>query len=279
MDGYAVRAADVADAARRACAVVGARWRPARPHRRPPVGPGEAVRIMTGAPMPPGRRRRRDGRGHRAPRRRRPTSRGARPVRGGRRTSGRAGERRRRRRPRCSPPGTVAHAPATSACSPASAPRSVAVVPGRPASACSPPATSWSTTASPLGPGQIRDSNRPTLLALRGRGRLRRRRPRPGAATTRPPSTAALAASGGATCDALLTSGGVSMGDFDFVKVVLDRIGDMHWMQIAIRPAKPFAFGCSTTARARRAGVRPARQPGVVAGELRAVRPPRRCAG
>ena len=33
------------------------------------------------------------------------------------------------------------------------------------------------------------------------------------------------------------------MGDIDLVKVVLDRIGDMRWMQIAIRPAKPFAFG------------------------------------
>jgi molybdopterin biosynthesis enzyme len=27
------------------------------------------------------------------------------------------------------------------------------------------------------------------------------------------------------------------------VKVVLDRIGEMRWMQIAIKPAKPFAFG------------------------------------
>ncbi len=36
------------------------------------------------------------------------------------------------------------------------------------------------------------------------------------------------------------------MGDFDFVKVVLDRIGDMRWMQIAIKPAKPFAFGTVT---------------------------------
>jgi molybdopterin molybdotransferase len=44
-------------------------------------------------------------------------------------------------------------------------------------------------------------------------------------------------------CDALVTSGGVSMGAFDYVKVVLDRIGDMRWMQIAIRPAKPLAFG------------------------------------
>jgi molybdopterin molybdotransferase len=44
-------------------------------------------------------------------------------------------------------------------------------------------------------------------------------------------------------CDAVITSGGVSMGDYDLVKVLLDRLGDMDWMQIAIRPAKPFAFG------------------------------------
>ena len=33
------------------------------------------------------------------------------------------------------------------------------------------------------------------------------------------------------------------MGDFDYVKAVLKRIADMSWMQIAIKPAKPFAFG------------------------------------
>jgi molybdenum cofactor synthesis domain-containing protein len=44
-------------------------------------------------------------------------------------------------------------------------------------------------------------------------------------------------------CDAIVTSGGVSMGDYDVVKAVLGRIADMHWMQIAIKPAKPFAFG------------------------------------
>jgi molybdenum cofactor synthesis domain-containing protein len=44
-------------------------------------------------------------------------------------------------------------------------------------------------------------------------------------------------------CDAVLTSGGVSVGDFDYVKTVLDRMGDMAWWQIAVRPAKPLAFG------------------------------------
>ena len=43
--------------------------------------------------------------------------------------------------------------------------------------------------------------------------------------------------------DAIVTSGGVSMGDFDVVKAVLSRIAEMQWMQMAIKPAKPFAFG------------------------------------
>ena len=46
-----------------------------------------------------------------------------------------------------------------------------------------------------------------------------------------------------AECDAIVTSGGVSMGDYDVVKAVLGRIADMTWFQIAIKPAKPFAFG------------------------------------
>ena len=55
------------------------------------------------------------------------------------------------------------------------------------------------------------------------------------------------------SCDALVTSGGVSMGDFDYVKVVLNRLSSqrasdgeaepMQWMEIAIKPAKPLAFG------------------------------------
>ncbi len=49
------------------------------------------------------------------------------------------------------------------------------------------------------------------------------------------------------TCDVLLTSGAVSVGDYDFVKLVLDRIarergGVSLWAQVAIKPAKPLAF-------------------------------------
>jgi len=93
----------------------------------------------------------------------------------------------------------------------------------------------------PLRPGQIRDSNRPTLLAMvREAGAeavdLGTARDDEGAIRSK-------LEEGLATCDAVVTSGGVSVGDFDYVKGVLDRIGHMDWWQVAIRPAKPFAFG------------------------------------
>ena len=52
-------------------------------------------------------------------------------------------------------------------------------------------------------------------------------------------------------CDAIVTSGGVGQGDFDLVKIVLSRIAEMRWMQMAIKPAKPFAFGKLTTSDSR----------------------------
>jgi molybdopterin molybdotransferase len=93
----------------------------------------------------------------------------------------------------------------------------------------------------PLRPGQIRDSNRPTLLALVAQAGWV-----PVDLGSVPDDEAAITAAiegGVAGCDAILTSGGVSVGDFDYVKAVLDRLGDMHWWQVAVRPAKPLAFG------------------------------------
>jgi molybdopterin molybdotransferase len=92
-----------------------------------------------------------------------------------------------------------------------------------------------------LQPGQIRDSNRRTLISL-----LRRDgfvAVDLGIARDNETEIEQVLLDGVSRCDALLTSGGVSMGDFDYVKAVLDRIGRMRWMQVAIRPAKPFAFG------------------------------------
>ena len=92
----------------------------------------------------------------------------------------------------------------------------------------------------PLAVGQIRDSNRHSLLAL-----LQDCADPVDGGVVPDDETAIEEAFSryAAECDAVVTTGGVSMGDFDYVKVVLDRLGDMRWMQIAIRPAKPLAFG------------------------------------
>jgi molybdopterin molybdotransferase len=94
---------------------------------------------------------------------------------------------------------------------------------------------------SPLAPGQIRESNKTMLLGMVAAA---------GAITVDygvvRDDEAALEATlrrAARECDAVVTSGGVSMGDYDVVKAVLSRIADMRWMQIAIKPAKPFAFG------------------------------------
>jgi molybdopterin molybdotransferase len=94
---------------------------------------------------------------------------------------------------------------------------------------------------SELLPGQIRESNRTMLAGLAAEA---------GCLVTDlgivPDDEARLEAvlrSAARDHDAIVSSGGVSMGDYDVVKAVLGRIADMNWMQIAIKPAKPFAFG------------------------------------
>jgi molybdopterin molybdotransferase len=98
----------------------------------------------------------------------------------------------------------------------------------------------------PLAPGRIRDSNRPMLLAV-----LEEAGCEPVDFGIAPDDEQVLTATISRAldeCDALVTSGAVSMGDYDFVKVVLERLAaeqagsTYSWMQIAIKPAKPFAF-------------------------------------
>jgi molybdopterin molybdotransferase len=105
----------------------------------------------------------------------------------------------------------------------------------------------------PLRVGQIRDSNRHTLVALARQANCEVVDLGLARDTAEEIESKVLRAI--SECDALVTSGGVSMGDFDYVKVVLDRLSNgglqsndgasepMRWMQIAIKPAKPLAFG------------------------------------
>lgn len=43
--------------------------------------------------------------------------------------------------------------------------------------------------------------------------------------------------------DAVISSGGVSVGDADYTKMVLDELGEIGFWKIAMKPGKPFAFG------------------------------------
>ena len=89
-------------------------------------------------------------------------------------------------------------------------------------SACCRPATSSSSRA-PLAPGKIRDSNRPMLLA-----QLAEAGAEPVDLGTAHDDddvmTAHARRRGRRSCDAVITSGGVSVGDFDYVSDALERI-------------------------------------------------------
>ncbi|QXC63262.1 molybdopterin molybdotransferase MoeA [Aquihabitans sp. G128] len=236
MDGYAVRAADVAAASEQEpvrLRVAGTIAAGAPPDIE--VTPGAAVRIMTGAPVPPGadavvmvERSARVG-DHEVDLTQ------AVPVGLHVRAAGSdvaAGEL-------VLPAGTVL-GPAHLGVLASVGLRSPLVVP-RPQVGVISTGDELVDDDRPLGPGQIRESNRPTLVAaLRAYGvdavDL-------GTVADDHDALAAAITEAAAGHDAVATSGGVSMGDFDLVKVVLDEVADMRWMQVAIRPAKPFAFG------------------------------------
>ncbi len=46
-----------------------------------------------------------------------------------------------------------------------------------------------------------------------------------------------------AECDFIVTSGGVSVGDFDFVKPVLEELGELVYCKVAMRPGNPQTMG------------------------------------
>jgi len=92
----------------------------------------------------------------------------------------------------------------------------------------------------PLEPGMIRDSNRPMVKALLEDA---------GAELLDlgivPDDEAALGAAleTGSSADAIVSTGGVSMGDYDVTKKVLAGSALVGFWQVAIQPAKPIAFG------------------------------------
>lgn len=98
-----------------------------------------------------------------------------------------------------------------------------------------------SPIGSPLTAGQIYDSNRYTLTALLNNpcytvtdlGVIRDNKA----------SIHACLLAAAKSNDVIISTGGASVGDADFIKEILDEIGQVNFWKLAIKPGKPLAFG------------------------------------
>ena len=94
----------------------------------------------------------------------------------------------------------------------------------------------------PLAPGRIYESNRLALAALMERaGAVPRTFPLVADVLA---ATSLALADAFNQCDAVVTSGGVSVGEMDFIKRAFEQIGgELQFWKVAIKPGRPFAFG------------------------------------
>jgi molybdopterin molybdotransferase len=94
---------------------------------------------------------------------------------------------------------------------------------------------------SPLGAGQIYDSNRYTLYGMLTRlgcdvldmGVIR----------DDPKAVERAFDEAAQSADVVITSGGVSVGEADYVKQILERLGEVLFWKIAMKPGRPLAYG------------------------------------
>jgi molybdopterin molybdotransferase len=92
----------------------------------------------------------------------------------------------------------------------------------------------------PLSPGQIYNSNTPMLAAavIESGGE-----PMPLETAGDDPTAIAEAVGQARDADLLITSGGASVGDFDYVKDVVGAEGELTFWRVRLRPGKPLLFG------------------------------------
>ena len=93
----------------------------------------------------------------------------------------------------------------------------------------------------PLAAGQIYDSNRYTLhgmLARLGVDSIDM-----GVVRDDPAAIERAFAEAARAADVVITSGGVSVGEADYVKQMLDRLGEVLFWKIAMKPGRPLAYG------------------------------------
>jgi molybdopterin molybdotransferase len=93
----------------------------------------------------------------------------------------------------------------------------------------------------PLEAGSVYDSNRYTLFAMLRR--LNFDALDLGVVRDEPAALEAALRSAAANADVVLTSGGVSVGEADFTKQLLQTFGDVAFWSLAMRPGRPLAFG------------------------------------
>jgi len=245
MDGYAVRAADTTGASEQTPVVLRVVGELAAGYLyEGSVGPGEAVRIMTGAPMPAGadavvpfeETDEPSGRAYGSFAK----SRG---VVGVLKAAGPAANIRRAaedvaRGQTIIPKGTILRPPQVGVLASLGLP--LVSVHRRPVVAILSTGDEVVEPGKPLRPGQIYDSNAYSISAMvQAYGGIPQRL---GIAQDTVESLTARIREG-LGADMLVTSAGVSRGDYDVVKDVLAKEGEVAFWTVRMRPGKPLAFG------------------------------------
>ena len=134
------------------------------------------------------------------------------------------------------------------------------------ASRSSPPVTSCKSVGTPLAAGEIYDSNRYTLYGMLTR--LGCEVIDMGVMRDDPEELERAFVYAAAAADVVITTGGVSVGEADYVKQLLDQLGEVAVLEDRDE-ARPAA---RLREDRRRAFLRPARQSGVGDGDLLPVR-------
>jgi molybdopterin molybdotransferase len=97
------------------------------------------------------------------------------------------------------------------------------------------------SVGAPLAAGEIYDSNRYTLYGMLTR--LGCDIVDMGVVADVPAALEQAFASAAQAADVVITSGGVSVGEADYVKQLLDKLGEVVFWKIAMKPGRPLAYG------------------------------------
>ncbi len=97
------------------------------------------------------------------------------------------------------------------------------------------------SVGTPLAEGQIYDSNRYTLYGMLTR--LQCDIIDMGVVPDVPEELERAFATAAANADVVITSGGVSVGEADYVRKLLDKLGEVLFWKIAMKPGRPLAYG------------------------------------